>query len=241
VVDRVRKLMDKSARTENRHEAEAFAQKAAELVAEHRIDPERLAQPAEGALEVMEIAIGRGAYVRARLALLMGIAAVNDVRVVFRSTPTGTIAMLAGFSDDLRMVEVMYTSLHQQAAAQMTEIRRGSGAATQRHRRAFLFGYADRIGELLADAAASVAATASPGGSSGAGGGSGGAAEVVLAVQARAQQVDEFAETAWGRVRSASRPKSVAPDGYDGGRAAADRADVGRTRLKGRAALGRGS
>ena len=84
VVDRVRKLMDKSARTENRHEAEAFAQKAAELVAEHRIDPERLAQPAEGALEVMEIAIGRGAYVRARLALLMGIAAVNDVHRVVR-------------------------------------------------------------------------------------------------------------------------------------------------------------
>ena len=33
----------------------------------------------------------------------------------------------------------------------MAEIRSTTGAATQRQRRAFLFGFADRIGELLAE------------------------------------------------------------------------------------------
>ena len=40
---RVRKLLDKAEGTLNAHEADAFSRKAAELIAEHRIDPERLA------------------------------------------------------------------------------------------------------------------------------------------------------------------------------------------------------
>ncbi len=40
---RVRKLLDKAEATTNAHEADAFSRKAAELIAAHRIDPDRLA------------------------------------------------------------------------------------------------------------------------------------------------------------------------------------------------------
>ena len=145
MVSRVRKLMDKAAATSNAHEADAFSRKAAALIAQHRIDPDALADSETDELAVREIVLGRGAYVRARLALLMAVAEAHDARVVFASTPTGTVAYVAGHASDLELVEVMYTSLHAQAAAQMATERRSTPAATQRHRRSFLFGYADRV------------------------------------------------------------------------------------------------
>ena len=232
LVERVRKLLDKAARTDNQHESDMFARKAAELVARHRIDPERLAErQLPDDLALIEIAMGRGAYVRGRIDLLHGIADSHDVRMVFRSTPTGSVATLAGRRDDLSIVEVMYASLHQQAASQMSEIRRSTGAATQRHRRAFLFGFATRIGELLAETRADVERSASAASGSN-------ATELVLLE--RRQRVDAFAQESWGRVRSASAPSAVVPDGFARGVAAAERADVGRTRLVGRKPLDRG-
>lgn len=231
LVERVRKLLDKAARTDNQHESEMFARKAAELVARHRIDPDRLAaRPRPDDLSLLEVAVGRGAYVRGRISLLNHIADSHDVRMVFQATTTGTVATLAGRRDDLSIVEVMYASLHQQVAAQMSEIRSTTGAATQRQRRAFLFGFADRIGELLAETRATVEATAAASGPN--------ANELVL--RARRARVDNFAKESWGRVRSASRPTAVAPDGFARGVAAADRADVGRTRLAGHKPLDRG-
>ena len=117
LVERVRKLLDKAARTDNQHESDTFARKAAELVARHRIDPERLAaRPLPDDLALVEVAVGRGAYVRGRISLLNHIADSHDVRMVFQATTTGTVATLAGRRDDLSIVEVMYASLHQQVA-----------------------------------------------------------------------------------------------------------------------------
>jgi hypothetical protein len=231
LVERVRKLLDKAARTDNQHESDTFARKAAELVARHRIDPDRLAaRPLPDDLALVEILVGRGAYVRGRLDLLHSIADAHDVRMVFRSTPTGSVATLAGRRDDLSIVEVMYASLHQQVASQMSEIRRSTGAATQRHRRAFLFGFATRIGELLAEARATVErSAASTSGPS--------AAELVL--RERRELVDEFAQQSWGRVRSAAAPTAVVSDGFARGAAAAERVDVGRTRLAGHKPVGK--
>jgi hypothetical protein len=231
LVERVRKLLDKAARTDNQHESDTFARKAAELVARHRIDPERLAaRPVSDDLALLEIVVGRGAYVRGRISLLNSIADSHDVRMVFQAIATGTVATLAGRRDDLSIVQVMYASLHQQVAQQMSEIRGSTGAATQRQRRAFLFGFADRIGELLAETRATVEQAASDSGSN--------TTELVL--RQRRERVDRFAAESWGRVRSASRPSAVAPDGFARGVAAADRADVGRTRLAGRKPLDSG-
>jgi hypothetical protein len=233
LVQRVRKLLDKAERTDNVHESEAFARKAAELVAEHRISPDQLAagERRSDDLRIVEIMIGRGAYVRARLALLAEIAAAHDVRVIFQSTPVGTVAFAAGHHTDLEIVEMLYSSLHQQAASHMASVKRSTGAATQRYRRSFLFGFAGRIGEILAESRRTVEASV---------GVTTAAANAVM-LRERAERVADFVDREWGSVRSASRPRPVQPSGYVSGAAAAERADLGRVRLGGRRSIGRGS
>ena len=197
VLDRVRKLMDKAAATSNPHEADAFASKAAQLVARHRIDPARLAERrSTDRLVVREIELGRGAYVRGRLGLLTAVADSHDATVVFGSTPTGTVAYVAGFASDVDVIEVMYHSLHGQAAAAMSEQRRSTGSATQRYRRSFLFGYAERIGELLAASRRSVEQSQAAGS---------GGSEVALVLRERRDEVEEFARRQFGRTRRARR------------------------------------
>ncbi len=233
LLQRVRKLMDKAAATSNPHEADAFARKAAELVARHRIDPDRVAEAGDRHdLVVREISLGRGAYVRARLALLMAVAATHDARVVFGATPAGTVAYVAGYRSDLDVVELMYHSLHGQAAARMASERRATSAATQRFRRSFLFGYADRMRELLADSRRDAEADVTTADD-----------RVVLtqvALLERSRRVDEFARESFGRVRTARAPGAAQATGWSAGAAAADRVDVGRARLAGRPALGSG-
>lgn len=230
VLERVRKLMDKAGATTNAHEAEAFAAKAAELVARHRIDPSQItAGRRHEHLSVREFALGRGAYVRGRLALLTAIASAHDAKVVFDTTSTGMVAYVAGFSSDLDVIEVMYHSLHGQVAAQMAGERRKTAAATQRFRRSFLFGYAERLGQLLLETRRSVEAEPADGG-----------AGTALALQERSRQVEEFAAEEFGRTRRARAAGEAQASGWLAGAAAAEQADVGRTRLAGRRALGRG-
>ncbi len=230
-VDRVRKLLAKAEATSNPHEAELFAAKAAELIARHRIDPAHLADIGrDDALAVRRIALGRGAYVRARLALLMAVAGPNDVRIVFETGPAGTTALAAGYASDLELVEVLYASLHQQAAAQMSSIRRSTGPATTKYRRSFLFGYAQRVGQLL-DAASDRAASAATPDEAG---------RAAVARRDRATRVTDFADESFGRVvraRPAAAPQASA---WAAGSAAAEGADVGRRRVPGRRALGSG-
>jgi hypothetical protein len=227
----VRKLLDKAAATTNAHEADAFSQKAAELVARHRIDADALVERPRRELIIREIPLGRGAYVRGRLALLAAVAEANEARVVFGSTPTGTVAYVAGHRSDLDVVEVMYASLHAQAAARMAAERRATAAATQRYRRSFLFGFADQVGELLAEAQRR-AETTHPSASA--------RSDVGLARRDRCLEVDDFLVHEFGRTRRARRPAAAHAPGWVAGAAAADGADVGRRRLPGRRALGRG-
>ena len=228
---RVRKLLDKAESTSNAHEADAFSRKAAQIIAAHRIDPSRLVEidPTDD-LRVREVELGRGAYVRARLALLLAVADVNDVRVVFQSRPVGTVAMTAGYRSDLDVVEVLYNSLHQQAASQMARERRGTPAATQRFRRSFLFGFAEKISQTLKDsqtvAASSVRVVDDP-------------RSHAVAVLSRNSRIDDFAATAFGRVRTARAPSAAQAGGWDAGSVAASRADVGRSRLSSRRGIGR--
>jgi len=78
---KVRKLLAKAEATDNANEAEAFSAKAAELIAVHRIDTAGLAPgDAEARLAVRAVPVGRGAYVRGRLALL-GAVATTHARV----------------------------------------------------------------------------------------------------------------------------------------------------------------
>jgi hypothetical protein len=230
VLRKVRKLLAKAEATDNAKEAEAFSAKAAALIAAHRIDPVRLdGDRALDELAVHRVPVGRGAYVRARLALLQVIAENHDAQLVWQSGPDGATALLAGFATDLDAVVVLYESLHLQAASQMAAVRRATPAATQRWRRAFLFGFASRIGEMLQTVRRRAETGARVAGSS-----------RLPDLPARAERVRAYAATAFGRVVSAAAPSPALASGWDHGHRAAAKVDIGRARLAQRRAIGPG-
>jgi hypothetical protein len=141
--------------------------------------------------------------------------------------------MSPGTLGDLDVVEVMYTSLHSQAASQMAAQRRATAAATQSYRRAFLFGYADRVATSF-DEVRSAAEVASPTPVPVDGGGRS------LARLERTRRVDEFIAQRFGRVRTARSAAGAEVRGWSAGSVAAERADLGRRRVDGRRALGPG-
>lgn len=226
IITRVRKLLATAEGSSFPDEADLFARKAALLIAEYRITPEALAEgaPTEQ-LGVSNVHVGRGAYARGRLALLQAIAEGYDCKVVFEHAERGIVAFVAGFAADRKITEVLYQSLHSQAAARMAAIRRATAAATQKYRRAFLLGYAHEvatmIGQTSHEAAQQHAAT-------------GGTA---LAVVERSERASSYAANKFGRVRRARPIAPVVAGGVDAGRRAARSADLGRTRIDTRRAI----
>ncbi len=227
---KVRKLLAKAEATHNEHEAEAFAAKAAALIATHRIDTARLAAAGHTeAMTIRSVVVGRGAYVRARLALLGAVAGSHDCELVWVSTTEGAVAKLAGFTSDLDATVMLYESLHMQAASRMAAVRRSTPAATQRWRRAFLFGYAARVRDLLGETRRNVEEHSPTV-----------AGSTLPDLPGRAAQVSAFAKTAFGRVVPASAPAAAVAGGWERGHREASSADLGRARLAGRPQLGRG-
>lgn len=229
LLDKVRKLLAMAEGTSNPNEADVFSRKAAALIAEHRIDPERLRSTAGDGLDVVEIVLGRGAYVRGRLALLGAVGEANGCRVVFEVQPRGTVAFVAGFQSDLDSVTLLYHSLHTQASSRMAAERRATAAATQQWRRSFLFGYADQIRRMLQATTEEAARHVHP------------SSAALPALRARDRQVADYARQRFGRVVAARRPKPATPTGFDAGRRAAERADLGRRQVGGLRAIGRGA
>lgn len=230
LVERVAKLLAMAEGTPNPHEADAFSQKAAALIAAHRIDPEHLRLTSTDPLDVLQVPLGRGAYVRARLALLQAVADAHGCHTVFRTRRSGTVALVAGFRSDLTTVELLHTSLHSQAASRMAAERRATGAATQRWRRSFLFGYAHQVARMLESTAADADRAAGTGGR---------AVDVLPALQDRDRRVAAYVSERFGRVGTARPAAAPTVTGYTAGRDAATRADVGRAQVPGRRALGR--
>jgi uncharacterized protein DUF2786 len=237
LIGKIRKLLAKAERTDNGNEAEAFAAKAAQLIAEHRIEPDHVRDAvAHGELGLRRIALGRGAYVRARLALLVAIARHHDCEVVYETGSDGTTAIVAGYEADLDVTEVLYTSLLAQATSRASAARGRTPAATQRWRRSFLFGFAEQVTALLESARtdAAEAARRRPPSAEDA------APAAHPDVLARAARVREFAASSFGRVSAARAPAPAQVSGWRDGQRAASGADLGRTRLAGRPALKRG-
>jgi hypothetical protein len=226
IVGKVRKLLAMAEGSANPNEADAFSRKAAELIAAHRIDPDRLRAEANDDLAVLELVLGRGAYVRGRLALLQVVAEAHGCRLVFEVRNHGTVAFAAGFRSDLDTTELLYTSLHAQASSRMSAERRATAAATQQWRRSFLFGYADQIRTMLQTSADRAQRHVHP------------SSAALPALRARDRRVDEFSRQRFGRVVSARRPKAATITGWEAGRRAASSADLGRQRVHGRKALG---
>jgi hypothetical protein len=148
---RVRALLAKAESTTFEDEAEAFTAKAQELIARHAIDEALLHTVHDvGDPSVRRIPID-DPYADAKAALIAAVAGANRCRVV-HSPAMGWVTAF-GYDHDLDAVELLGVSLLAQATTAMLRLgpqRDATGRSrTRAFRRAFLFGFAHRIGERL--------------------------------------------------------------------------------------------
>lgn len=163
---RVRALLAKAESTSFEEEAEAFTAKAQELIARHAIDEALLHTADDVGQPCARRMLIDDPYADAKSSLYAAVGRANRCQVV--STAGFAWVTVFGYDHDLDAVELLATSLLAQATAAM--VRHGSQrdahgrSRTRSFRRAFLLGFAQRIGERLRRASdeevASKAATA---------------------------------------------------------------------------------
>jgi hypothetical protein len=227
VLRRIRGLLAKAESTEFPDEAEALTAKAQELMTRHAVDAALLDTGLlDGAPTPSGVEVGTrrvhvaDPYVRAKMQLLAAVAEANDVRLVWYQRLG--IANLVGGRGDLDAVELLFTSLLLQVAQALRAAERQTGghSVSRSFRRAFLLGYAHRIGERLQTARRQATAAA--------------AAErevdLLPVLRSRREAVEAATAELFPRVRTSRSRASVDPGGWYAGQAAAERADVGTRR-----------
>jgi hypothetical protein len=213
---RVRALLAKAESTTFEEEAEAFIAKAQELVARYAIDEALLHTVDDiGEPSVRRILLD-DPYADGKAALLGEVADANRCRVV-HSPALGWVTAF-GYDHDLDALELLGMSLLTQATTVM--LRHGSQrdltgrSRTRAFRRAFLYGFAHRIGERLRRATEEqVAATADDAG------------RLVPVLAARDDRLRAAQTAAFPKVVSRTTSVSDAT-GWHAGQVAADQADL---------------
>jgi hypothetical protein len=154
LLDRVRALLAKAESTSFEQEAEAFTAKAQELISRYAIDEALLHRDEEvGDAAVRRIHLD-DPYADAKAVLVTAVGDANRCRTV-QTDAFGWVTVF-GFEQDLDAVELLATSLLAQATAAM--VRHGpqrdayGRSRTRSFRRAFLLGFAQRIGQRLRQA-----------------------------------------------------------------------------------------
>jgi hypothetical protein len=159
VLERVRALLAQAESTSYPAEAEAFTAKAHELMTRYAIDAALVNGSATpgGWATAVRIPVDEP-YLDTKSLLLQIVAEHSRCRAVFHSRYA--MSTVVGDSDDLAAVQLLFTSLLLQAQqALLTEGAKVEAGARQRsrtYRTSFLFAYANRIGERLAEVTASV-------------------------------------------------------------------------------------
>ncbi|TCK22791.1 DUF2786 domain-containing protein [Pseudonocardia endophytica] len=232
-LDRVRKLLAKAERAGTPDEAEIYTAKAVELMARHGIDDAVLAAGSAGPARADPIGALRitieDPYSGGKARLLGWTAAASGCRWVMHDARGGRVGAVTvfGHASDRERVELLYTSLLLQVARPLAALRPPDpGESVAAYRRSWLYGFAVRIHDRLRAAAERAAAehdAAAPGGAR---------TSAALVLADRADQVDRAYAEEFGSLRRARRP-TVSGSGYARGAAAADRADIGGTRLDG--------
>ena len=215
---RIRGLLAKAESTEFADEAESLTAKAQELMTRHAVDAALLdaGRAPEGEVGTRRVHVA-DPYVRAKMQLLAAVAEANDVRLVWYQKLG--IANLVGGRADLDAVELLFTSLLLQVVQALSSAERqqaGGRSASRTFRRAFLLGYAHRIGERLQSARqrATAEAAAERG------------VDLLPVLRSRREAVDSAVSELFPRVRTSRSRGSVDAGGWYAGRSAAERADV---------------
>ncbi|MET7418459.1 DUF2786 domain-containing protein [Dactylosporangium sp. NPDC005555] len=215
LLDRVRALLAKAESTTYPPEAETYTAKAQELVARHSIDEALLA--ARGATKaVVPFARRIGVdhpYETEKAALLDAVADANRCHTVW--SPELGFATVFGFDTDIDAVDLLHTSLLVQANRAMSAVEPPGGKAGRARlktfRQSFLVGFAVRIGERLAQAREEVTVAVDAG-------------DLLPVLAARDAQVRETMDRIFPRTVRGRSTRVDSDEGWDSGRAAADRA-----------------
>ncbi|WP_129668754.1 DUF2786 domain-containing protein [Phytoactinopolyspora endophytica] len=216
VLARVRGLLAKAESTQFPEEAEALSAKAQELMNRHAF--ERALVDADTHKQQVATSIRLwldSPYVDAKSHLVAAVAKANRCRSVFY--PKIGFVALVGEEMDLEIAELLVTSLLVQATHAMVaegkHVTYTGTSRTRSFRRSFLVSYAVRIGERLDEAAANAHDPAED-------------ARLLPVLADRSRVVEETFQQMFSH--TVERSTSVTNGaGWNAGRAAADRADLG--------------
>ncbi|NLG56488.1 MAG: DUF2786 domain-containing protein [Rhodococcus sp.] len=220
VLKKIRGLLAKAEATNFAEEAEIFTAKAQELMSRYSIGAAMLAGERGRSRTVRARRMHLdNPYVQQKVMLLGEIAVANRVRVVW-SDELAT-ATVVGTPVDLDQVDVLFTSLLLQATRAMQQSDSGSrkGGRTTSFRKAFLTGYASRIGQRLRDADAQATLAAADEANI--------SVDDLLPVLAdTSAAVDTEFERLFPVTRTKRASRSVDAEGWYAGRSAADEAHL---------------
>lgn len=223
-LDTVRKLLAKAEGAATPAEAEAYTEKAVQLMARHGIDEALLGAADPGRDEIGAVRLGMDDPYSAGKARLLGwVASPFGCRCVLHGAWGGRVAAVTvfGHASDRARVELLYTSLLLQATSQLVRLRPPDpGESVAAYRRSWLHGFAVEVHRRLT--AAQEAARAEARGQVG---GSGPSVELVLAD--RHERVERAYAEAFPRLGRARR-STLSGSGLGAGVRAGSRADLGR-------------
>nr|WP_241565906.1 DUF2786 domain-containing protein [Prescottella agglutinans] len=219
VLGRIRGLLAKAEATEFVEEAETFTAKAQDLMTRYAISTALLGGSARASTAVHSRRLHLdNPYVREKVHLLTAIGEANRVRTVWFDR--FAIATVVGSPLDLEQVDLLFTSLLVQAtrAMQAAGAHDAGTSRTASFRKAFLFGFAVRIGQRLKETDSRATAEAAVD------------ADVRIddllpVLAARSAAVDAEFERLFPTTR-ASRSRAVDADGWHAGQSAADDASL---------------
>lgn len=215
----IRALLAKAEATTFEAEADAFTEKAQEMMTRYSIDAAVLASAAAGSRTAAGVESRRvhidNPYAEEKAGFLSAIASVNGVRSIW--LPYAGFCTVMGFPVDLQLTDLLFTSLLVQATRASAAATAGDRRlSTPSFRRAFLVAFADRIAERLEAARRHVAAEAAQE-----------YGESLLPVLASREAAVEAAYAEAFPNATVMRSRRLNSAGWYAGRAAADAADIG--------------
>lgn len=231
-IDKIQKLIRKAESTNSPHEAEALYAKAQALMTQWAIDEAMLSREGKSSDKIVteHFTMKRSGLFNAMVEMAVEIADANGVRCLLYSPERfkeHAGVDFIGWKSDVDKVKMLYTSMWLQCAREQNRempdyIKKSSGAG--KWRRSYRSAYARRIGERLREVkrVTEQEAIKDSGSSSG----------MELAIIDRGKQVQLYMDSLNTRP-SKQRRTQTDWAAADAGRSAANRADLGQTRVGG--------